>query len=68
MVSGFGNRLKYVRLSRGLTLQALANITGISKTQLYFYEHGEQDVRGGNLVKLCVALNVSADFLLFGRG
>jgi transcriptional regulator with XRE-family HTH domain len=67
MVSEFGNRLRRVRLSRGVTLQTLSDITGISKTQLYFYERGEQDIKGQSLIKICTALHTSADYLLFGR-
>lgn len=67
MVNGLGERLRKVRTAKGITLQTLSDITGISKTQLYLYEKCEQDIKAQNLSKLCTALNVSADFLIFGK-
>jgi DNA-binding Xre family transcriptional regulator len=42
-------------------------MTGISKTQLHQYETCGKDIKALNLGKVCTALGISADFLIFGK-
>lgn len=57
-------RLTLAREVRGMSRSDLAAATGISVVSIGFYERGELDPGTSALVKLCRALDVSADFLL----
>lgn len=60
----FKIKLFTARKLAGLTLEALSNISQISKQTLSKYENGQVIPNGDSLLKLCEALNVSADYLL----
>lgn len=57
-------RLTLAREIRGMSRSDLATATGISVVSIGYYERGELDPGTSALVKLCRALDVSADFLL----
>ena len=63
-VSAFQQRLLTLRVHLDLTQEQFAKRVGVSLQLIYRWEngHGMPDIR--NLVKLCKALNVSADFIL----
>ena len=63
-VSAFQQRLLTLRVHLDLTQEQFAKRVGVSLQLIYRWENGlgMPDIR--NLVKLCKALNVSADFLL----
>lgn len=63
-----GDRIRHVRNERGLTLEALAEKTGISKSFLWSVENDKSDISGGNLLLLADALDASVDFILRGSG
>jgi transcriptional regulator with XRE-family HTH domain len=65
MASSFGPRLVTLRKRKGLTQQALSDLTGIHLTQIRRYEGGSALPTFEILRKLAVALSVSADLLLF---
>jgi Zn-dependent peptidase ImmA (M78 family) len=60
----FKVKLFTARKIAGLTLEELANVTQISKQTLSKYENGQVTPNSDSLIKLCKALEVSADYLL----
>ena len=65
MASDFPKRLVKLRKQKGLTQQALSDLTGVHLTQIRRYEGGVTLPTFEILRKLAVALSVSADLLLF---
>jgi transcriptional regulator with XRE-family HTH domain len=61
----FPDRLAEIRRERGLTQVMLAERAGIHPTQLHRYEAGTAQPTLDVLRRLCTALSVSADSLLF---
>lgn len=64
--STLGNRLYALRKYRGLSLQELAEATGISRSNLNRYEHDASKPTTEYLKLLCQFYRVSSDYLLFG--
>lgn len=58
------NRLKDLRLERGLLQSDIARVIGKSERTVGFYETGERDMGTETLSKLSTFLNVSIDYLL----
>lgn len=58
-------RLTTLRASKGLTQQAMADSIGIHVTQIKRYELGQSQPSLDVLKKIAIALNISADSLLF---
>lgn len=67
-VRDFRRRLTALRRHRHLTQQALSDLTGIHLTQIRRYEGGLTLPTFDILRRLCVALAVSGDQLLFEDG
>lgn len=61
-----GQRLHALRKYRGLSLQELARMTGISRSNLNRYERDESKPTTEYLKKLCRYYRVISDYLLFG--
>ncbi|NYZ69813.1 helix-turn-helix transcriptional regulator [Endozoicomonas sp. SM1973] len=61
----FSKRLTTVRKGKGLTQQQMAEVIGIHLSQVKRYESGETQPSLDVLRKIALALNVSADTLLF---
>ena len=59
-----GNRLKQLRVNRGLTQEQLAAQLKLGKRQIHRYENGLSDPASDVVARLALALGVSADFLL----
>lgn len=59
----FALRLKKVREDKGLSQNRLAKITNIGQDQISRFESGKK-VYSNDLIKICKALEVSADYLL----
>ncbi len=57
-------RLKELREDKGLSMQALSKIIGISDSSLGRWERGEGDITGDNLIILADFFGVSTDYLL----
>ena len=58
-------RLKDLRVERGLKLEELAEQTGISKSALGSYENDEdKEINHGSLLKLAGFYQVTVDYLL----
>ena len=60
----FGDRLKKLRTSAGLTQAQLAAQLGVTKSVVSFYELRERAPSPDVLVKLTRVFHVSADYLL----
>lgn len=63
-MTGFGTRLKKVLEERKMTYEDLAENTYMSKTAIYYYVKGDVLPTADNLKAICIALNVSADYML----
>lgn len=61
----FAKRLAAVRKERGLTQQQMAEVIGIHLSQVKRYESGDTQPSLDVLRKIALALNISADVLLF---
>ena len=64
----FAQRLHALRKDRSLTQRALAQVSDTHLTQIQRYESGETQPTLTALRKLAVALNVTADTLVFEPG
>lgn len=66
-LSIFGRYLRDLRLSQGITQEALAERAGLHPTYIGGIERGERNLGLSNLLKLATALNVrpSALFAVF---
>lgn len=62
-----GKRISQTRKAQGLTQENLAEQIGLSMQSVSCIELGKKGVRPENLIKICEALEVSADYLLFGK-
>lgn len=61
-----GQRLYALRKYRDISLQELAEVTGISRSNLNRYEHDASKPTTEFLKVLCRYYRVSSDYLLFG--
>lgn len=59
-----GTKLLNIRKKQNYTQQEVADIIGISRSALSYYEKGERAIDIITLYKLCNLYNVSADYLL----
>ena len=59
-----GLRVRSARLEIGITQEQLAEKVGISTSFMGHIERGTRTLSVDTLFKLCVALNVSADYLM----
>lgn len=62
-----GKRISKRRKELGLTQEAFAENIGLSLQSVSCIELGKKGVRPENLMKICEKLNVSSDYLLFGK-
>lgn len=61
----FAERLTNLRKKRGLTQAGLANLIGLTKTQVYRYERSNAQPTLSVIRRLAIALSVSSDELVF---
>ncbi len=62
-----GERVRQSRTETGLSRDKLAELLGISALFLGYIECGQRGMSINTLHNLCDILNVSADFILFGK-
>ena len=62
-----GERIRIARKSRGFSRDKFSEMIGISTLFLGYIECGQRGMSLVTLQKICKTLNVSADYLLFGR-
>lgn len=67
LLKEMGERIYRRRKSLKLTQEELAEKLGVSTQMISNLELGKKAVRPENLAKLSVVLNVSSDYVLFGR-
>lgn len=60
----FGKRLKELRKANGYTIEQFAELVGISKSSLGYYENTDRLPDVEVLARIADALNVSADYLI----
>ena len=57
-------KLKELRVMRNLTQQEVADTLGIDRRQYSRYETGRNEIPLRHIKKICVAYNISADWML----
>lgn len=62
-----GGRIARLRKEAGLTQAELSDIININEKNLSSIECGKNGLAMNTLISLCKALNVSADYILFGE-
>ena len=67
LMAQMGNRLTARRKQCRLTQEDLAEKAGLTTQTISTAETGKKALRPENIIKLCAALEISADYLLMGR-
>lgn len=67
LLEQIGKRIYYKRKALKLTQEQLAEKVGVSTQMISNLECGKKAIRPENLVKVCEALGVSADYILTGN-
>ncbi len=60
----FGEKIKDLRLSKGLTQKQLAKELEQAQSTIFYWEQNKQEPNISSLKKLCEFFDVSADFLI----
>ena len=60
----YGQRLKELRMEKGLTQTELAKILNTTQKSISKYENEYLDVSTETIIKICKYFDVSADYLL----
>ena len=61
-----GNRLKQMRIEKGLTLKELSDLVGLSDSQLCLIENGESNLKKKRAADIATVLHVGVEWLLYG--
>ena len=59
-----GNRIKELRIERGLTQPQLAKMVGVSNAVISFWENNVNEPKASYVKKIAKCLNVTTDYLL----
>lgn len=62
-----GRRIRAARNAKGLSIDQVAELLGVSRGTPGHWESGARTIKLGDLVALCRELEVSSDELLFGK-
>ena len=65
--NGFAERLKQLRIQKGISQTELAKIVNMHNTHISRYERGESSPSSKALKALADCLDVSADYLFYGK-
>lgn len=60
----FSDKLKRIRIDKGLTQKKIAKLLEISETGYAGYEQGYREPDFHTLIKICQILDISSDYLL----
>lgn len=63
-MNGTGQRIKLLRVEKGMSRKELAELLGVSPSTIGMYEQGRRNPDGNKIVKLCEVFSVSSDSLL----
>ncbi|MBQ8689391.1 MAG: helix-turn-helix transcriptional regulator [Clostridia bacterium] len=66
LLKEIGVRIKNRRKEIGMTQEKLAELMDVSLQMISNLEQGKKAIRPENIIKLCSAINVSADYILRG--
>ena len=61
---GFGEKIKELRIERGLTQKQLAALIGQAQSTIVYWENDAQEPTISGLKKLCEFFGVPSDYLL----
>ena len=67
ILTQMGQRIRKHREESHMTQEKLAELVDISTQTISTAETGKKRLRPENIVKICTALGVSADYLLLGK-
>lgn len=62
------NRLKVIRVERGMSITELARRTGLSRVTIYDIEKGQSDPLGSTIQKISDVLDKNPSDIFFGFG
>ena len=62
-MKSFGEKLKELRIEKGLSQKELADLVDTSQSAIFYWENNQQEPKISSLKKLCIFFNVSADYL-----
>ncbi len=62
-----GDRIMDLRKDKGFSREQLAELSGISSSFLYEIEIAKKGFSANTLMNLCNALEVSSDYILYGK-
>lgn len=62
-----GNRIKKIRINKGMSREQLAKRAGVSSKFVYEIERGMKGMSAETLSKIAKALGESCDFLVYGE-
>lgn len=60
----YNEALKRTRENKELTQKQMAEILNTTQQQYSLYETGQREMKTPQIIKICKALNISADYLL----
>ena len=63
-MKSFGEKLKELRIEKGLSQKELADLVDTSQSAIFYWENNQQEPKISSLKKLCIFFNVSADYLI----
>lgn len=66
-LTNMGDRISQRRKELHLTQEQLADKMGLSLQSISCIELGKKAIRPENLAKLCICLDVTADYILYGK-
>ena len=60
----YNEKIREAREDNDLSQTAVAKMLGTTQQQIYKYENGLQEMTASRLRDYCIALNISADYIL----
>lgn len=67
LLKDIGARLCQKRKEMGYTQEKLAELIDVTPQMISYAEQGRKAMRPENIIKICTALDLSADYLLMGK-
>ena len=61
-----GERIEKARVKKGWSQRELATISGASNASISRWESNRREITSGNIMQLCIALDVTPNWLLTG--